>query len=164
MIKGSYKVWEAAVLIISALMLLVFWILSEFTPIEIPRKIAAVVFGVMALAFFPRPVWFLSHIGKFTERTEALAVKCVTEHVGRTIYRICTLSYSDNAGKRYEASSKSRAFAFSREGKRYKIRFKKEDPTDFIAVPYAYFEAALFAFLGIAVEAVLILVLLFAAD
>lgn len=159
MIKGSYKIWEAAILIISALLMLVFWILAELTPVEIPRKIAAVVFGVMALGFFPRPIWLLTHIRKFTERAEALAVKCVSEHVGRSHFRICTLNYSDSAGKTYEASSSSGAFMFSKEGKRYKIRFKKDDPTDFIAVPYAYFEAALFAFLGIAVEALLVLVI-----
>lgn len=164
MIKGSYKIWEAAILIISALLMLVFWILAELTPIEIPRKIAAVVFGVMAIAFFPRPIWFFANIWKFTERTEALAIKCSSEHTGRSYYRQCTLSYSDNAGNTYEATSSSRAFAFSKEGKRYKIRFKKQAPTDFIAVPYAYFEAAVFAFLGIAVEALLILVILFAAD
>ncbi len=156
MIKGSYKIWERVILILSAVFLLVAWILAEFTPIEVPKKIAAVVFGVMALAFFPRPIGLLTHIGKYAERADALAVKCVFEYVGRTHYRTCTLNYSDSAGNAYKVSSDSRAFAFSREGKRYKIRFRKDDPTDLIAVPYAYYEAALFAFLGIAVETVLI--------
>ncbi len=164
MIKGSYKIWETFILIISALLLLIFWILAELPPIDIPRKIAAIVFGVVALALFPRPIWFLTHIGKFTEHTEALAVKCVTESLGRTHRRSCTLSYSDNAGRTYEATSSSLAFAFSKEGKRYKIRYKRDDTTDFIAVPFAYVEAALFAFFGVAVEALMILLLLFAAD
>lgn len=164
MIKGPYKIWETCILIISALLLLVSWIAASLSSMELPKKIAAVVFGAMALALFPRPIWFLAHIGKFTEQTEALAVKCVTESFGRTHRRHCTLRYSDNAGIAYEATSTSLAFAFSKEGNRYKIRYKRDDPTDLIVVPYAYAEAALFAFFGINIEALMILLFLFAAD
>lgn len=160
MTKGSYKIWETVILIMSALMILAFWILSALDTVEVPEKAAAVVFMVLAGAFFPRPIWLLTHIGKFTERAEAAAVKCLTQRAGRVHYKTCTLKYSDSRGKTHKADSDSYAFVMSKEGKRYNIRFAPNAPTGFIVVPYAYFQSAVFAVLGIAAEALLILVMI----
>lgn len=115
MAKGSYKIWETVILIISALMVLAFWILSALDTIEVPPKTAAVVFMAIASAFFPRPIWLLAHIGKFTEHAEALVVKCRTQRVGRVYFKTCTLKYSDSRGKTHQADSDSYAFAMSKE-------------------------------------------------
>lgn len=160
MTKSSYKIWETVILIISALMALIYWILSATGTVEFPRKTPAVIFMVMAGAFFPRPIRLLSQIGKFTERAEAITVKCRSQHVGRTHFKTCTLEFSDSKGNICKMDSDSYAFALSKEGKRHIIRFAPSAPNEFIVVPYAYFQSAAFAVLGMFIEVILILVMI----
>lgn len=162
MTKGSYKICEIVIVTISVLMALAYWILRGIGGIEFPRKTPAVIFMVMAGAFFPRPIRLLTQIGKFTERAEALVVKCVSKHAGRTNFKVCTLRFSDSGGNIREKESDSYAFASSKEGKRYNIRFDPLDPDEFIVVPYEYIQAAVFAVLGIIIELVLILLMIYA--
>lgn len=159
MTKGSYRIWENVILIISVLMAIAFWIFSLINKTEIPPS-AAVIFIVMASALFAKPIWLLARIGKFTERAEAIVIDCVSKASGKAYIKIYTFKFSDSRGNVYEIGSGGSVLALFKEGKSYNIRFDPADPGKFIAVPMAYYQAAFSAVIGIIVEIILILIMI----
>lgn len=156
MANGPYKIPEAVFLVVGTICVVVFWILSALH-MEVSSRFIPIICIVFALAFFPRPLWLLANIGRFSGFAEATVVSCRAQSTGRTIMRICTLNYTDGFGRAYEVISDSYAVSRASMGKRYNVRFDPAAPSDFMIVPYAYRQAAIFAVLGAAVETVLII-------
>lgn len=159
MTNGSYRKWENVIIIISVVMAIAFRFFPLINKTSIPPS-AISIFNVMAAALFVRPVWLLTHLGKFSGHTEAVVVNCFFRSYGKAAAKVYTFEFSDSHRNIHNNVSGGLIFAKFKKGESYNIRFYPNAPDKFIIVPTAYYQAAFSAVIGIIIEIILILVMI----
>lgn len=162
MIKGTFNIWEFAVLVAASVMLFGGFALNN-TGIVPPEIAVFAGFLTMAAVLLARPVWLLANRGRIKnwEHVSATVVNKQFSEVKyhhTTKYRVTlTLCFKDEMGKEYNESFTAPAFMRqAAEGDEYEIAFDPKHPDRLIALDPARKQAVLMTIFGIILEMAII--------
>lgn len=162
MVRGSFKIWEAVIAGIGIAAGLIAAIVCFAMGADDPMQF---IFGCMmfaALALFVRPIWLLINWGRMYDKEHnAMVTNVYYENYGGKggNYKITKLTYGKKK-KCKDITVTNVMFFFPKLGKTYKLVFSSRKPEEFLILPTAQINAAVFAVLGIAAEIILILIML----
>lgn len=151
MTRGAFKIWEFALSFIGVTAVIVIAFLDNLTDLDIPRVFQDIGLMVLAAALFARPVWLLANRHKYEKETAAMVVSTHCEVYWRYSYRILTLAYGKKK-KRRTVTVSGVLFLFPKIGKNYRLLFNSLRPKEFLILPAAQINAAVYAVLGGAAE------------
>ena len=157
MIKGSFEIWEFAVMIMAALILISGFALNSMENGS-PEIAVFAGFLTMAAILFVRPVWLLVNRKRIEswEHTKATVKNKSFEkvHSRYTNYVIkLTLAFKDKMNKHYLETFNAPAFMrHAKEGDEYEIAFDPKQPDRLIALNPAHKQAVLMTVFGIILE------------
>lgn len=162
MIKGSFKIWEAVIAGIGIVAGLVAALVCFTIGAEDPKQF---IFGCImfaALALFVRPIWLLinwKHM--YDKEHSAMVTNVYYENYGGKggKLKITKLTYGKKK-KRKDITVANVMFFSPKLGKTYKLVFSSRKPEEFLILPTAWINAAVFAALGIDAEITLISIML----
>ena len=154
MVRGSFKIWEAVIAGIGIVAVAITAIICAAIGADVPKKL---IFGCImfaALAFFVRPIWLLvnwKHM--YDKEHSAMVTNVYFERYGGKggNFKFTKLTYGKKK-KRKDITVANVMFFFPKLGKTYKLVFSSRKPEEFLILPTAWINAAVFAVLGIAAE------------
>lgn len=155
MVKGSFRVWESALLAAGVILLTAFAMVREFALPDISIKLPIVCLMIMFSAFFPRPIWLaanLPRLGRYKPLSVTVS-NVLPVHAGRGRRRIITLKFNGKKKRRYEKTVYDCVpFMPSVEGGQYKALVDPNRPDEFVIMPAGQINAVAFAVLGVLAE------------
>ena len=158
MIKGTFNIWEFAVLVAAAVILFGGFALNN-TGIVPPEIAVFAGFLTMAAVLLVRPIWLLVNSCRI-RNWEHVSAEVVNKQFSEvkyhhtTGYRVTlTLCFKDEMGKEYNESFTAPAFMRGADkGDEYEIAFDPKHPDRLIALDPARKQAVLMTIFGIILE------------
>lgn len=162
MVRGSFKIWEAVIAGIGIAAVVIAAIVCAATGADVPKQLINGCMMFAALALFVRPIWLLvnwKHM--YDKEYSAVITNVYYENYGGKggNFKITKLTYGKKK-KRKDITVANVLFFFPKLGKTYKLVFSSRKPEEFLILPAAWINAAVFAALGIDAEITLILIML----
>lgn len=154
MVKGSFKIWEAVIVGIGIAAVAIAAIVCSAIGADIPKKLILGCMIFAALALFVRPIWLLINWGHMYDKEHSAMVTDVyfERYGGRGgHFKFTKLTYGKKT-KRKDITVANVMFFSPKLGKTYKLVFSSRRPEEFLILPAARINAAVFAVLGIAIE------------
>lgn len=155
MYKGAFRIWENVLLAVGAALMVAFAMVREWVLPDISMRYLILCLMIMTAALFPRPIWLAANWRRLSRYDPLSAVVSYDLPLpnGRHWRRFVTLKFSGRKKRRFEKTVVDGILFMSHvEGSRYEAFADPRRTDEFVIMPAARTNAAVFAAVGVVIE------------